>query len=254
MDLDLDLPPSSSSGSRPSYIAFTSRASMHFPSSLPILPPLSLEQDQDRAPDSPLHLSSPSDGTGTPMGSHASRGLRRFAKRATFSQAQLAIMEEMWNQGEYPSVEQVDQCAKETGLTTKQVRTWFGNTRQARLAGTRKEARHAGIPGHTGTSIIPPRGRDTLVGPNTTSSSFSALSLSSPPSSGRNLGRIGGLSMFPPLPEDFAPLRANSGSRSRRSSIAGYATSEPFTPAYGFSASSSTGSSFGGFRGYGGRY
>ena len=124
MDLDLDLPPSSSSGSRPSYIAFTSRASMHFPSSLPILPPLSLEQDQDRAPDSPLHLSSPSDGTGTPMGSHASRGLRRFAKRATFSQAQLAIMEEMWNQGEYPSVEQVDQCAKETGLTTKQVRTW----------------------------------------------------------------------------------------------------------------------------------
>lgn len=35
----------------------------------------------------------------------------------------------------------------------------FGNTRQARLAGTRKEARHAPIPGQPGTGTAPRRSR-----------------------------------------------------------------------------------------------
>lgn len=64
------------------------------------------------------------DAIGSIQGSHASRGIRRFAKRATFSQAQLAIMEKLWIKGEYPSVEEVDQCARQTGLSTKQIRTW----------------------------------------------------------------------------------------------------------------------------------
>lgn len=53
-----------------------------------------------------------------PQASHASRGIRKFSKRATFSQAQLDIMEDLWAKTEYPSIDQIDRCAEATGLVS----------------------------------------------------------------------------------------------------------------------------------------
>lgn len=50
--------------------------------------------------------------------SHASRHLRKPARRATFSQAQLNIMEDLWSQTEYPSNDQIEACASATGLVS----------------------------------------------------------------------------------------------------------------------------------------
>lgn len=62
--------------------------------------------------------------TSTGGNSHASRGIRKFSKRTTFSPAQLNEMESLWSQTEYPSIEQIDECAKKGDLSPKQVRTW----------------------------------------------------------------------------------------------------------------------------------
>lgn len=50
--------------------------------------------------------------------SHASRNIRKFSKRATFSHAQLTIMEDLWAQTEYPSNKQIERCATATGLVS----------------------------------------------------------------------------------------------------------------------------------------
>lgn len=51
-------------------------------------------------------------------GDHTSRNLRKFSKRATFSQAQLNIMEDLWARTEYPSNDQIEACASATGLVS----------------------------------------------------------------------------------------------------------------------------------------
>lgn len=50
--------------------------------------------------------------------SHASRNIRKFSKRATFSTAQLGLMEDLWSQTEYPSNDQIERCAAATGLVS----------------------------------------------------------------------------------------------------------------------------------------
>jgi hypothetical protein len=70
---------------------------------------------------SPFSPSSPGAEGGGEGGqglSHASRGIRKFSKRATFSQAQLAYMEDLWLITEYPSNDQIDHCAESTGLVS----------------------------------------------------------------------------------------------------------------------------------------
>lgn len=49
---------------------------------------------------------------------HASRNLRKPSRRATFSTAQLNIMEDLWAQTEYPSNEQIEACATAAGLVS----------------------------------------------------------------------------------------------------------------------------------------
>lgn len=56
--------------------------------------------------------------TSTGHQSHASRGLRKFSKRTTFSHHQLQLMENLWAKTEYPSVDEVDKCAEEAGLVS----------------------------------------------------------------------------------------------------------------------------------------
>ena len=182
--------------------------------------------------------------------SHSSKGMRKVTRRTTFSTAQLEVMERLWKQTEYPNLDQLDVCAAAAGLTSKQVRTWFGNTRQARLAGTRREARNAGIPGVPGSGLpmrglnehslstlnqlppsrvpfiatpepsyatLPPRlGGST---PYSLSSSSSGSSRTSMGASGDDYFKIprSPYGAAPPLPS----LPSSSGSRSRRQSFAG---------------------------------
>ncbi|KAK9900006.1 hypothetical protein P389DRAFT_192301 [Cystobasidium minutum MCA 4210] len=192
---------------------------------LPGLPELPGFPSSGQFGDSATSPFSPTSGEEEGHGpSHTSRNIRKFSKRATFSTAQLNLMEDLWAQTEYPSNEQIEQCAAAAGLQPKQIRTWFGNTRQARLAGTRKEARHAPLPGQPGTSTVPRRARGDTTSiynqpfasgsglPPLDSSGFGSLgSLGSygsglPPLSLGNIGRSssGGL---PPLPslDNFGP-------------------------------------------------
>jgi hypothetical protein len=189
--------------------------------------------------------------------SHTSRGVRKYTIRTTFSNAQLEVMEKLWRQTEYPNLDQLDACAAAAGLSSKQVRTWFGNTRQARLAGTRREARNAGIPGVPGSGI-PLRGlnesslstlnqlgpvpiptvtpsrvpiiatpelgfrplppRLDMASPFSTSLSSGSSRLTTA-GSGDDYFKAprSGYAQMPPLP----PLPGGSGSRSRRQSFAG---------------------------------
>lgn len=64
----------------------------------------------------PFSPSSTEDGELGP--SHASRNIRKFSKRATFSHSQLGIMEDLWSQTEYPSNDQIEACAESTGLVS----------------------------------------------------------------------------------------------------------------------------------------
>lgn len=87
-------------------------------SELPPLPPLE--------PLPPLNLPGAFESPTSPISqtSHTSKGLRNFAKRTTFSNAQLQLMEDLWAETEYPSLQQVDLCAEMAGLKSKQIRTW----------------------------------------------------------------------------------------------------------------------------------
>lgn len=93
----------------------------------------------------------------------------------------------------------------------------FGNTRQARLAGTRREARHAPIPGQpgTGTATRRARGETTSMYPSLGSGSgMSPLGFSSgcPPVpsslSGLSLSPGGGLGPLPSIASYYGPSSA----------------------------------------------
>lgn len=86
----------------------------------------------------------------------------------------------------------------------------FGNTRQARLAGTRREARHAPIPGQPGTGTANRRGRG-----DTASSLYRSLGAGS--GSGSGPPPLSSFGNFPPL----GPLDPGSGFSSMSSSMGG---------------------------------